>query len=171
MPARRLPLLGIGLVAAGSILLAAAAALGPAPGVPPGRAGPWGMVGPGMAGLGTGPHPGSPGFVAGTAATPRIVRVIATDALRFQPDIVVVQEGETITFAVTTMGMVSHEFMVGPAADVATHTEGAAEIDDIGPMQTRFLTYTFAGPGPFAFACHEPGHFEAGMTGTIVVVP
>lgn len=38
-------------------------------------------------------------------------------------------------------------------------------------MQTKSLTYTFAGPGPFAFACHAPGHFEAGMAGTIAVIP
>jgi uncharacterized cupredoxin-like copper-binding protein len=37
-------------------------------------------------------------------------------------------------------------------------------------MQTGTLTYTFSGPGPFAFACHAPGHYEAGMTGTITVV-
>jgi uncharacterized cupredoxin-like copper-binding protein len=99
------------------------------------------------------------------------VRVIANDALRFYPDVVVVKEGETITFAVTTMGMTSHEFMVGPAADVATHKEATPEIADIGMMQTKLLTYTFTGPGPFAFACHESGHYEAGMIGTIVVVP
>ena len=38
-------------------------------------------------------------------------------------------------------------------------------------MQTRSLTYTFDGPGPYAFACHAPGHYEAGMAGTIVVIP
>jgi len=38
-------------------------------------------------------------------------------------------------------------------------------------METRSLTYTFDGPGPYAFACHAPGHYEAGMLGTIAVVP
>jgi hypothetical protein len=37
-------------------------------------------------------------------------------------------------------------------------------------MQTKTLTYTFSGPGPFGFACHVAGHFEAGMQGTITVV-
>ncbi len=37
-------------------------------------------------------------------------------------------------------------------------------------MQTESLTYTFTGAGPFAFACHAPGHYEAGMRGMIVVV-
>jgi len=38
-------------------------------------------------------------------------------------------------------------------------------------MQTKSVTYTFTGSGPFAFACHEPGHFEAGMKGTIAISP
>ncbi len=41
---------------------------------------------------------------------------------------------------------------------------------DIGMMETKSLTYTFDGGGPYAFACHAPGHYEAGMRGTITVV-
>jgi uncharacterized cupredoxin-like copper-binding protein len=37
-------------------------------------------------------------------------------------------------------------------------------------MQTKSLTYTFSGSGPFAFACHAPGHYGAGMQGAIVIV-
>jgi uncharacterized cupredoxin-like copper-binding protein len=37
-------------------------------------------------------------------------------------------------------------------------------------MQTKSLTYTFDGPGAYAFACHVDGHYEAGMRGTITVV-
>lgn len=38
-------------------------------------------------------------------------------------------------------------------------------------MATKSLSYTFDGLGPFAFACHAPGHFEAGMKGTITIQP
>lgn len=89
---------------------------------------------------------------AGTAGAPRVIR------------------GETITFAVTTMGPLAHEFMVGPAAAVAADQAGTPEIADIGMMDTKTLTYTFEGSGPYAFACHAPGHYEAGMRGTITVV-
>jgi uncharacterized cupredoxin-like copper-binding protein len=82
-----------------------------------------------------------------------------------------VQRGETITFEVTTMGPVVHEFMVGPADAVAADEEGTPEVADIGMMQTKSLTYTFDGSGPYAYACHAPGHYEAGMAGTITVVP
>ena len=115
--------------------------------------------------------PGSSGFVAGTVAAPRVVRIVAGPDLRFYPDVVPIVAGETITFEVTTMGINAHEFMVGPAADVAADTEGTPEVADIGMMQTRSLTYTFAGSGPFSFACHAPGHYEAGMKGTIAIAP
>jgi uncharacterized cupredoxin-like copper-binding protein len=115
--------------------------------------------------------PGVSGFVAGTAAAPRVVRVVAGPDLRFYPDVVAIVAGETITFEVTTMGLSAHEFMVGPAADVAADTEGTPEVADVGMMQTKSVAYTFAGSGPFAFACHAPGHFEAGMKGSIEILP
>ena len=37
-------------------------------------------------------------------------------------------------------------------------------------METRSLTYTFNGPGPYAFACHATGQFEAEMAGAITVL-
>jgi plastocyanin/uncharacterized membrane protein len=128
-------------------------------------AGAWPRPGPRSAG------PGSPGFAPGTVAAPRVVRIVAGPDLRFYPDVVAVAAGETITFEVTTMGMTAHEFMVGPAADVAADKEGTPEVADIGMMATKSLTYTFAGSGPFSFACHATGHYEAGMKGTIEVQP
>jgi uncharacterized cupredoxin-like copper-binding protein len=155
--------------------MALGAAFSSGPGSLPGQAapsgfGPGGMMGFGAANVGSGPDPGSPGFVAGTTSAPRVVRITASDALRFYPDVVTVKQGETMSFEVTTMGMRSHEFMVGPAADVAADTAGTPEVADIAMMQTKSLTYTFNGPGPFAFACHAPGHYEAGMRGTITIV-
>ena len=170
---RRAPLwLGLGLVAAGLVALGIGAVVGVAEPVGPNvavLAGPGSMMGRGPL-SGALPGPGSPGFVPGTAASPRVVQIAATPRLRFVPDTVIVKQGETVTFDVTSMGPLIHEFMVGPAADVAADTPGTPEIADIGMMQTRSLTYTFDGPGPYAFACHAPGHYEAGMFGTIVVV-
>lgn len=175
MSDRRLVATGTGLVLAGVLLLAGSALATGNPNGP--GAASWG--GGGMMRGATGawrapaiaPGPGGPGFVAGTAAAPRVVRILATPQLRFLPATVTVQAGETITFQVTTMGPVVHEFMVGPAAAVEADQEGTAEIADIGMMQAKSLTYTFAGSGPFAFACHAPGHYEAGMRASIVIVP
>jgi uncharacterized cupredoxin-like copper-binding protein len=118
-----------------------------------------------------GTQPGTPGFVAGTVAAPRVIRVTAGPGYAFRPSTIVVAPGETVTFQVTTMGPTAHEFMVGPADAVAADAAGTAEIADIGMMQSKSLTYTFTGPGPYAFACHATGHYEAGMRGTITVAP
>jgi uncharacterized cupredoxin-like copper-binding protein len=192
MSGRGLGLLGTALTVAGIALLGIGSVIPAGPGVSsesvaigPGMMGALGnttgmMGGAGMmggsgimggswSGAASAPGPGEAGFVAGTQANPRVVQIVATPQLRFVPAVVTIQAGETITFEVTTMGPVIHEFMVGPAADVAADKAGTPEIADLGMMQTRSLTYTFTGPGPFAYACHVPGHYEAGMNGTIVV--
>ena len=176
MANRRLAVLGAGLVAAGIILMTFGAAFGSGPGSSLGQAAPWafgpdGMMGFGAANAGTAPDPGAPGFIAGTTSAPRPVRIVAGAAFRFYPDVVTLKHGETITFVVTSTGPLVHEFMVGPADAVAADQAGTPEITDIGMMTTKALTYTFDGPGPYVFASHAPGHYEAGMRGVIVVVP
>ena len=125
-----------------------------------------------MGGLGTGSaaQPGVSGFAAGTVASPRVIRVYAGPGYAFSPSSISVARGETVTFVVTTTGPSAHEFMVGPADAVASDAPGTPEVADIGMMQAKSLTYTFDGPGLYAFACHATGHYEAGMRGTIVVV-
>lgn len=128
-----------------------------------------GGYGPGGAALVAGPGPGEAGFVAGTPSSPRIVHVIAGPGYAFSPSTITVAKGETVTFEVTAMGPSVHEFMVGPADAVAADAAGTPEAADIGMMQTKSVTYTFDSTGPYAFACHAPGHYEAGMRGTITV--
>ena len=184
---RLLGLLGASLVVGGAVLIGAGAsvggAFGPAGmigsvpvGVPgemmrgaPGTAGGAGLGGYGWAGP-TSPGPGEAGFAAGTVTAPRVVRAIAGPGYTFTPSTIAVARGETVTFEVTSMGGLVHEFMVGPADAVAADQEGTPEAADIGMMQTRSVTYTFDGSGPYAFACHAPGHYEAGMRGTLTVV-
>ena len=180
MNGRRMGVLGAVLVLGGVLLIGTGAALGGG-----GLAGWGGMMGgggfPGGGGMmggawsgawsgATGPGPGEAGFVAGTTDTPRVIGVVATAGLRFVPDTIRGQEGETIRFEVTVMGPTPHEFMVGPAADVVEHKEGTPEVPELGMMETGSVTYTFTGTGPYAFACHVAGHYEAGMRGPIVVV-
>ena len=116
------------------------------------------------------PQPGSAGFVPGTTTSPRSIPVIAGPGYFFSPSTITVAHDETVTFVVTTMGPLSHEFMVGPADAVTTDLAGTPEVADIGMMQSKSLTYTFDGSGPYAYACHAKGHYEAGMRGIITVV-
>jgi len=178
----RLGLLGGALVLTGALLVGAGTlAGGTGMGTtfsPSGMMGGYGggmMGGTGgmMGGTGGGqvaPGLGEAGFVAGTVASPRVVRVLAGPGYAFSPASITVARGETVTFEVTSMGGLVHEFMVGPADAVAADTEGAPEVADIAMMQTKAVTVTFDGSGPYAFACHVAGHYEAGMRGTITVV-
>ncbi len=131
-----------------------------------------GGFGPGMMGgfaAQSAPGPGEAGFVAGTPASPRVIRIAAGPGDSFEPSSVTVAKGETVTFEVTGVGPLTHEFMVGPADAVAADQAGTPEVTGIAMMQTASLTYTFDGTGPYAYACHAPGHYEAGMRGTITV--
>jgi uncharacterized cupredoxin-like copper-binding protein len=94
-----------------------------------------------------------------------------TDLLLFDPTVVTVQQGETITFQVTNAGTAEHEFKVGPMQDVFDDLPTTPEVAGITPGITKSLTYTFTGAGPYAFACHAPGHFENGMFGFVNVIP
>jgi plastocyanin len=141
--------------------------------MPVGRAG--GMMSRGYTGSMTGgarteAGPGEDGFAPGTASSPRVVRIVAGPGYAFSPSTVRVARGETILFSVSTMGPEAHEFMVGPADAVASDAAGTSEAADIAMMTTKSVLYTFENSGPYAYACHAPGHYEAGMRGTITVV-
>jgi uncharacterized cupredoxin-like copper-binding protein len=41
----------------------------------------------------------------------------------------------------------------------------------LAPGEARTLFYTFSKQGTVSIACFEPGHFEAGMKGSISVQP
>jgi uncharacterized cupredoxin-like copper-binding protein len=117
------------------------------------------------------PDPGEPGFVAGTKAKPRVIDIAVTDLLLFDPTVVAVAQGETITFRITNAGKATHEFKVGPMKDVFDDLPSTPEVAGITPGSTKTLTYTFSGTGPYAYACHAPGHFENGMFGFVNVIP
>ncbi len=108
-------------------------------------------------------------MVLGTVAAPRVIEITADNDLTFFPNVVTVAEGETIKFKITNLGDAVHEFMIGPL-DAAFADAAPDEVADIGQGQTKSLKFTFDGPGPYGFACHAPGHFEAGMLGYVVVV-
>ncbi len=109
-------------------------------------------------------------------------RTISVDAfdMAFDPETISVEPGEVVTFEVTNTGEAIHEFFLG---DSAMQQEHAAEMADMGsgmahdepysirldPGQTKELTWRFADGGEVEFACHEPGHYQAGMHGQVSV--
>ncbi len=40
---------------------------------------------------------------------------------------------------------------------------------DVPPQETVTLVYTFDEPGTLLYGCHVPGHYTAGMVGTMTI--
>ena len=85
--------------------------------------------------------------------------------------------GETYIFAVGNEGAAVHEFVIEPAgaddAPLEAEVNGKkqeSEVEDIAPGETGELEWTFTEPGRYQFACHIPGHVEAGMVIAVEVV-
>lgn len=135
--------------------------------------------------LAAGTHTQAPPFPyghPGPGSKPeRVIRIQALDALRFQPAHITVRRGETVRFVITNTGKLAHEFVIGNAAVQAAHQRemqampGMSMQHDMNavslpPGATRDLVWTFTRDGTVEYACHEPGHFAAGMVGTIDIV-
>ena len=101
-----------------------------------------------------------------------------TDAMTYEPLEISVQAGATVSFVVENVGVIPHEFFVGDEDDQEHHAEemasgGAHGHDEalrLEAGETGRLEVTFDDPGTLLVGCHEPGHYEAGMVGTIEVV-
>lgn len=119
---------------------------------------------------------------AATGGSVRTVEITALDTLRFEPDSITVGVGETVRFVVTNEGQAVHDFFVGTEEEQMAHEQEMADMGGMGgmgqgsteglvldPGETGELTVTFDEPGERQFACHEPGHYAAGMVGTVSV--
>lgn len=109
----------------------------------------------------------------------RTIEVTALDSFRFEPSVVTVSATESVRFVVINEGQLQHEFLLGTeeeqeAAEAAGEHEGGhagAEFDVVvvEPGQREETIVTIKDHDPLLFACHVPGHYEAGMVGTVVV--
>jgi uncharacterized cupredoxin-like copper-binding protein len=149
-----------------------------------------GQHGPGMhAGSGGGsPSPSSTagatadgvGEPADAAEATRTVEVTTLDSMTFEPSTVSVGSGEIVTFVVTNAGQGAHEFTLGDAAMQEEHAAAMAHMPEgmahdlpnsvaLQPGETKRLTWRFGHAGAVEYACHEPGHYQAGMRGQLTV--
>ncbi|HZJ26771.1 MAG TPA: plastocyanin/azurin family copper-binding protein [Acidimicrobiia bacterium] len=133
-------------------------------------------------------HGESEDFAFGEPAEPsEATRTIDIDAfdIGFEPTSVEVAQGETVLFEVHNTGKTQHDFTVGDLATQDAHEQEMAEAmaggnmghgDDpnampLVPGKTQELAWTFTVPGVFVYGCHVPGHYDAGMLGSITVTP
>ena len=109
----------------------------------------------------------------------RTLRIGMNDRMRFEPDRITVRKGETIRFVVANQGAVLHEMVLGTAQALEEHAElmkkhPGMEHDEpnmvhVRPGATGEMVWQFTQAGEFRFACLLPGHYEAGMFGTVTV--
>lgn len=118
-------------------------------------------------------RPGNPENIS------RTVEVAMNDTMRFTPDQFTVGAGETIQFAVRNDGQIAHEFVIGSMSEMMEHAKmmrtmptmqhAEANMITLASGETGNVTWQFDQAGTVDFACLIPGHFEAGMKGSIKV--
>ena len=109
----------------------------------------------------------------------RTIEVRMSDDMRFAPARISVKAGETIRFVHRNTGKVMHEMVIGTREELLAHAEmmrkhPGMEHDEpwmthVAPGKRGEIVWHFNRAGDFEFACLIPGHFEAGMRGTISV--
>jgi uncharacterized cupredoxin-like copper-binding protein len=124
------------------------------------------------------------GYPGDPADADRTIDIEASDTLKFDPDAVTVQVGETVTFRVHNAGDNTHEFVLGTEEEQEDHEHEMQEMAESGSGmhmadeanaldlpagETKEISWTFTEPGEMFFGCHEPAHYDAGMKGTITV--
>ena len=115
------------------------------------------------------------------STSPREVRIEMDDTMRFTPSAIELKAGEPVRLVVVNRGKLRHELVLGTEAELAHHARemksgsAAHHHDDnaieVEPGQTKTVTRVFTQTTQLGMACFEPGHFEAGMRGTLKVVP
>ena len=122
-----------------------------------------------------------PWGIAGDRNGARTIEIRMDDRMRFTPAHLELREGETVRLRVANRGKLLHELVIGTREELQTHAElmkkhPGMEHDEpymahVAAGRRGELVWHFNRPGTFQFACLLPGHFEAGMVGTLVVTP
>ena len=102
----------------------------------------------------------------------RTITVTGTDELRFEPDELEIEAGETVAFEFVNAGDMPHEFVLGDAASLGEHVHGGDQPNGTGEVPgggSATIAWTFGEAGTLAYECHVDQHHEAGMRGSISV--
>jgi uncharacterized cupredoxin-like copper-binding protein len=112
-------------------------------------------------------------------AVKRTITLRMSDNMRFTPSHLEVKQGETVRLVVHNSGKQLHELVIGskPALDehaaqmlkFPTMEHDSPDMAHVAAGKTREVIWHFNRAGDFAFACLIPGHYQAGMVGTIRV--
>lgn len=121
-----------------------------------------------------GTNPGAP------APEPdREIFVVMRDDFTYDPPSIEVTTGEIISFQVANKGKLRHEFLIGSRQQHEEHEKEMAAGNEHGAHESELegvsvdagdeesFTYIVPKSGDLLFGCHEPGHYEKGMRGSI----
>ncbi len=121
------------------------------------------------------------GIAASRRAARRTIEVGMGDDMRFRPARLELREGETVRFVLHNRGHELHEFVLGTREELDAHAELMLKFPDmehdepwmahVPPGRRGEIVWTFNRAGEFEFACLIAGHYQAGMKGTIRVIP
>lgn len=128
-------------------------------------------------------HPGHAESAAGRAGDPalagRTVLIGMADTMRFSPSTLQVRRGETLRLVASNGGRAMHELVLGTREEIGRHREAmrrdpqmphaAPYMTHVKPGERGQIVWQFDRPGTFEYACLLPGHYEAGMSGSVVV--
>ena len=109
----------------------------------------------------------------------RTVKVEMRDNMRFSPDKIKVKKGDTVLFVIHNGGAIKHEFVLGTEKELKAHNEFMKQNPDmehdddsmvsLAPGDTAEIIWKFSRSGAVNFACLQPGHYAAGMKGSVFV--
>ena len=109
----------------------------------------------------------------------RTVTVDMSDAMRFTPSSINVIQGETLRFMVKNSGKLTHEMVLGTEKELQEHYELMKKFPEmehadenmvtVKPGATGEIVWQFTKAGTIHFGCLVPGHYEAGMKGSVKV--
>lgn len=119
------------------------------------------------------------GIAADPSKARRTIRIAMDDTMRYTPSEITVKRGEVVRIQVSNRGGTLHEMVLGTRRELAEHAElmrkfPGMEHDEpymvhVQPGKTGEMAWRFNRAGEFLYGCLLPGHFEAGMVGTIRV--
>jgi uncharacterized cupredoxin-like copper-binding protein len=109
----------------------------------------------------------------------REIRIVMTD-FKYEPDQITVKPGERVRFVLVNQGAVEHELVLGDQAKQEQHEAEMARgghhmgnrpgEKSVAAGKTDRMEFTFPGqPGALIYGCHVPGHWTAGMKGTVTI--
>jgi uncharacterized cupredoxin-like copper-binding protein len=116
----------------------------------------------------------------GTQMHPTVtIEISMSDDMRFTPATIQVKQGDIVEFIHANEVQLMHEFVLGTLQSLNKHAEQMKQNPsmshdkpftvNIAPGETGTNTWQSTESGVFHFGCLIPGHYEAGMRGTVIV--